>query len=90
LPDLRRKANSLFFDAMFFPLQRKPTGVTFMLKRTGCAIAACLTVALATNVFAQGTSAAGDYPRKPVTTLMGFSPGGGSDVMLSMVRAQLE
>lgn len=61
-----------------------------MLRRTGCAVAALLTVALATNVFAQGTSSASDYPRKPVTTLMGFAPGGGSDVMLSMVRPQLE
>lgn len=61
-----------------------------MLRKTGCTIAACLAVTLATNVFAQGTSSASDYPRKPVTTLMGFAPGGGSDVMLSMVRAQLE
>ena len=61
-----------------------------MLKRTGSAIAACLTVALAANVFAQGTPSASDYPRKPVNTLMGFAPGGGSDVMLSMVRPQLE
>jgi tripartite-type tricarboxylate transporter receptor subunit TctC len=61
-----------------------------MLKKTGCAVAALLTVALATNVFAQGTSSAGDYPRKPVNTLMGFAPGGGSDVMLAMVRPQLE
>ena len=61
-----------------------------MFRRTGCAIAALLTVALTTNVFAQGTSSTSDYPRKPVTTLMGFAPGGGSDVMLSMVRPQLE
>ena len=38
-----------------------------MLRKTGCAVAAFLTVALATNVFAQGTSPAGDYPRKPST-----------------------
>ncbi len=31
-----------------------------------------------------------DYPTKPITTLMGFAPGGGSDVMLSMVRPHLE
>jgi len=61
-----------------------------MLRRTGCAVAACLSLALATNVFAQASSAASDYPRKPVNTLMGFAPGGGSDVMLSMVRAPLE
>lgn len=61
-----------------------------MLRKTGCAIVAFLTVALATNVLAQGKSATADYPRKPVTTLMGFSPGGGSDVMLSMVRPQVE
>ena len=61
-----------------------------MLRRTGCAVAALLAAALATNVLAQGASSAADYPKKPVTTLMGFAPGGGSDVMLSMVRAQLE
>ncbi|MDA8093972.1 MAG: tripartite tricarboxylate transporter substrate binding protein [Betaproteobacteria bacterium] len=61
-----------------------------MLKRTGCAIAAFLTVALAANAFAQGTAPTGDYPKKPITALMGFAPGGGSDVMLSMVRPQLE
>jgi tripartite-type tricarboxylate transporter receptor subunit TctC len=49
-----------------------------MLKRTGCAIVMFLTVALATNVFAQGTSAKVDYPRKPINTLIGFSPGGGA------------
>ncbi|MBA4424001.1 MAG: C4-dicarboxylate ABC transporter substrate-binding protein, partial [Syntrophus sp. (in: bacteria)] len=61
-----------------------------MLKKTGCAVVMFLAVALATNVFAQGTSAKVDYPRKPINTLMGFSPGGGSDVMLSMVRPHLE
>lgn len=61
-----------------------------MLKRTGCAVVMFLAVALATNVFAQGTSAKVDYPRKPINTLMGFAPGGGSDVMLSMVRPHLE
>lgn len=61
-----------------------------MLKRTGCAIFAFLAVSLSANAFAQGKSAAADYPRKPVTTLMGFAPGGGSDVMLSMVRSQVE
>ena len=61
-----------------------------MLRRTGCAVAALLAAALATNVLAQGASSAADYPKKPVTTLMGFAPGGGSDVMLSMVRPQLE
>jgi len=27
-----------------------------------------------------------DYPKRPVNVLIGFAPGGGSDVMLSMVR----
>jgi len=36
-----------------------------------------------------GASAA-DYPKKPINVLMGFAPGGGSDVMLSMVRPLLE
>ena len=61
-----------------------------MFKKVACAVAACLTVAVATNVFAQGKSAPSDYPRKPINTLMGFAPGGGSDVMLSMVRSQVE
>ncbi len=33
---------------------------------------------------------AADYPRKPINVLIGFAPGGGSDVMLSMVRPLLE
>ena len=61
-----------------------------MFKKVACAVAACLTVALATNAWAQGKSAPVDYPRKPINTLMGFAPGGGSDVMLSMVRSQVE
>jgi putative tricarboxylic transport membrane protein len=61
-----------------------------MLRRTGYAVVMFLAVALATNVFAQGASAKVDYPRKPITALMGFAPGGGSDVMLSMVRPHLE
>ena len=61
-----------------------------MFKRVACAVAAVLTVALATNALAQGKSAPVDYPRKPINTLMGFAPGGGSDVMLSMVRSQVE
>ena len=55
-----------------------------MLKRLARGIAVFLAAALATTASAQ------DYPRKPITTLMGFAPGGGSDVMLSMVRPQLE
>jgi tripartite-type tricarboxylate transporter receptor subunit TctC len=49
-----------------------------------------LTMVLAANAFAQGKSAEANYPRKPINILIGFSPGGGSDVMLSMVRPQLE
>jgi len=33
---------------------------------------------------------AAEYPRKPINVLIGFAPGGGSDVMLSMVRPLLE
>jgi putative tricarboxylic transport membrane protein len=44
-------------------------------------------VALA--LVASGVQAA-DYPRKPINVLIGFAPGGGSDVMLSMVRPLLE
>jgi putative tricarboxylic transport membrane protein len=61
-----------------------------MFKRVVCTIAAFLTVALAANAWSQGKSAPVDYPRKPINTLMGFAPGGGSDVMLSMVRSQVE
>jgi len=43
-------------------------------------------VALATAAGAQ----AAEYPRKPINVLIGFAPGGGSDVMLSMVRPHLE
>lgn len=60
-----------------------------MLRRTGYAVVVSLAVFLATNAFAQG-SAKVDYPQKPITALMGFAPGGGSDVMLSMVRPHLE
>ncbi len=31
-----------------------------------------------------------DYPKRPINVLIGFAPGGGSDVMLSMVRPLLE
>lgn len=61
-----------------------------MFKKVACAVASFLIVALATNALAQGKSAPVDYPRKPINTLMGFAPGGGSDVMLSMVRSQVE
>jgi len=59
-----------------------------MFKKAACATAAILTVILATSALAQGKAT--DYPRKPINTLMGFAPGGGSDVMLSMVRSQVE
>jgi putative tricarboxylic transport membrane protein len=37
-----------------------------------------------------GSVTAAEYPRKPINVLIGFAPGGGSDVMLSMVRPLLE
>jgi tripartite-type tricarboxylate transporter receptor subunit TctC len=58
-----------------------------MFTKTACAAVALLTAGVATNLCAQS---AADYPRKPIQTLMGFAPGGGSDVMLSMVRPQME
>ena len=61
-----------------------------MLRRIGYAVVMFLAVSLATNVFAQGTSAKIDYPKKPINTLIGFAPGGGSDVMISMIRPHLE
>jgi tripartite-type tricarboxylate transporter receptor subunit TctC len=51
---------------------------------------AFLMVVYASSVMAQGKPAEANYPRKPINTLIGFSPGGGSDVMFSMVRPQLE
>lgn len=59
-----------------------------MFKKFAYTVAACVTLAFATNALAQGKPV--DYPRKPINTLMGFAPGGGSDVMLSMVRSQVE
>jgi putative tricarboxylic transport membrane protein len=61
-----------------------------MFKRSGIIVSTLLTIVLAANVFAQGKPADANYPRKPINTLIGFAPGGGSDVMLSMVRPQLE
>jgi len=57
-----------------------------MLKRTVLVVVALFAVVLAANAF----GAEADYPKKPINTLIGFSPGGGSDVMFSMVRPQLE
>ncbi len=54
------------------------------------AVVAILVTAVAGHALAQGKNPAADYPRKPINALIGFSPGGGSDVMLSMVRPQLE
>lgn len=42
----------------------------------------------ATASAAWGQAAA--YPSRPINVLIGFAPGGGSDVMLTMVRPQLE
>lgn len=47
-------------------------------------------LALVTTMLCAGVSSAVDYPRKPINVLIGFAPGGGSDVMLSMVRPLLE
>lgn len=44
--------------------------------------------------FMMGATASGfaqqDYPTRPINVLIGYAPGGGSDVMLSMVRPLLE
>jgi tripartite-type tricarboxylate transporter receptor subunit TctC len=61
-----------------------------MLKRTICALVVFLAVSLSINLFVQGVSAQAEYPKKPINTLIGFAPGGGSDVMFSMVRPHLE
>jgi tripartite-type tricarboxylate transporter receptor subunit TctC len=57
-----------------------------MRKQLGILVVVAL---LALSLAAAGASAA-DYPRKPINVLIGFAPGGGSDVMLSMVRPLLE
>jgi tripartite-type tricarboxylate transporter receptor subunit TctC len=49
-----------------------------------------LVIALAAVAALAGLAHAQDYPRKPINVLIGFAPGGGSDVMLSMVRPHLE
>jgi tripartite-type tricarboxylate transporter receptor subunit TctC len=50
-----------------------------------------VTFALVVSLAVLASSAiAADYPRKPINVLIGFAPGGGSDVMLSMVRPHLE
>ena len=49
-----------------------------------------LILALTFAVALAGLAQAAEYPRKPINVLIGFAPGGGSDVMLSMVRPLLE
>ena len=56
-----------------------------MRKRLTFFVLVSVVVAL---VSAAGVQAA-EYPRKPINVLIGFAPGGGSDVMLSMVRPLL-
>ncbi len=57
-----------------------------MRQRSTLFVLVSVVVALMT---AAGVQAA-EYPRKPINVLIGFAPGGGSDVMLSMVRPLLE
>jgi tripartite-type tricarboxylate transporter receptor subunit TctC len=56
-----------------------------MCKKAGLIVAFSALV-LASAGFAADT----DYPKKPINVLIGYAPGGGSDVMLSMIRPQLE
>ena len=49
-----------------------------------------LVLALSLTALMAGLARAAEYPRKPINVLIGFAPGGGSDVMLSMVRPLLE
>lgn len=51
---------------------------------------AALVVTLVVTLAWAGFPGAAEYPRKPINVLIGFAPGGGSDVMLSMVRPLLE
>jgi putative tricarboxylic transport membrane protein len=56
--------------------------------RTKLTLAVLVAVAVALAMVA-GAQAA-EYPRKPINVLIGFAPGGGSDVMLTMVRPHME
>jgi putative tricarboxylic transport membrane protein len=47
-----------------------------------------IAIGVTTASFAQQGDA--NYPRRPISVLIGYAPGGGSDVMLSMIRPLLE
>jgi tripartite-type tricarboxylate transporter receptor subunit TctC len=55
-------------------------------------LAMVLVLAIGSVGLAQQTGKASkiSYPRRPINVLIGFAPGGGSDVMLSMVRPLME
>ena len=55
-----------------------------MFRKSVLVVLGC--ILLAAGASAQGKPADADYPRKPINVLIGYAPGGGSDVMLSMVR----
>lgn len=59
-----------------------------MCKRISIMVIFFMFIATAT-AFAQQAGRS-DYPKRPINILIGFAPGGGSDVMLSMVRPLLE
>lgn len=51
---------------------------------------AALAVATLTTTASAAWAQAANYPTRPINVLIGFAPGGGSDVMLTMVRPHLE
>src|ERR1700729_1557317 len=59
-------------------------GRTGMLKRLICAAAATLTLFCATAI-----ASAADYPERPVTIVVGFPPGGASDILARIMADKL-
>ena len=55
-----------------------------MIKKTVCAITAAVAVA-----FATGAHAADDFPNKPIRLVVGFVPGGGTDVSARILAQHL-
>ena len=49
-----------------------------------------LVLAAALAAFAGATPAAADYPTKPITLIIGFAPGGPSDVMARLLTKKME
>lgn len=64
-----------------------PDNKDYHMKRNSISIAAALLGAM--FAFASGTTFAQSYPTKPVRILVGFAPGGGTDIMARAVAAKM-